>query len=88
MFRYDGTSGPATTFTYFVEPAPRAFSFAHDSKKGVYVLTKPDGTAERFRDKPVRYLVVEPDRDTGELQPATKEGLPVYLYLCREEREE
>ncbi len=42
---------------------------------------------ERFRDKLVRYLVVEPDPETGELRPAVKAGGPVYLYLCREDRE-
>jgi hypothetical protein len=87
MFHYDGTPGSVTTITYSVEPSPRAFNFAHDSAKGVYVLTKPDGTTERFRDKPARYLVVEPDPGTGEHRPATKRGLPVYLYLCREDRE-
>ena len=87
MFHYDGTPGSATTITYVVEAPPRAFNFVHDNAKGVYVLTKPDGTTERFRDKPARHLVVEPDPDTGELRPAMKGGLPVYLYLCREERE-
>ena len=87
MFHYDGTPASATTITYVVEAPPRVFDFVHDNAKGVYVLTKPDGTTERFRDKPARHLVVEPDPVTGELRPATKGGLPVYLYLCREERE-
>ena len=67
IFHYDGTPGPVTTITYFAESAPTAFNFVHDNSKGVFVLTKPDGTAERFRDKPVRHLVVEPDPETGEL---------------------
>jgi hypothetical protein len=50
-------------------------------------LTKADGASEHFRDKPTRYLVVELDSNTGELMPAVKGGQPVYLYLCREERE-
>jgi hypothetical protein len=87
MFHYDGKPGSVTTVTYFVEEQPRRFDLVHDKAKGVYVLTMPDGASERFRDKPARYLVVEPDRSTGELRPAVKGGLPVYLYLCREERE-
>ena len=46
-----------------------------------------DGTTERFRDNPARHLVVEPDLETGELRPAVKYGRPVYIYLCREQRE-
>jgi hypothetical protein len=87
VFRHEGTPGPVTTYTYFIDEPVRSFNFVHDNAKGVYVLTKPDGTAERFRDKPARHLVVEPDPGTGELRPAIKGGLPVYLYLCREERE-
>jgi hypothetical protein len=87
MFHDEGAAGSVTTYTYFVEAAPGAFHFVHDNAKGVFVLTKRDGTTERFRDKPVRHLVVEPDPETGELRPAIKGGVPVYLHLCREERE-
>jgi hypothetical protein len=88
QFCYEDTPGPATTFTYyFFEEQPRRFDSVHDKAKGVFVLTRPDGTVERFRDKPTRYLVVEPDRDSSELRPAVKCGLPVYLYLCREDKE-
>jgi hypothetical protein len=50
-------------------------------------LTWPDGRTERFRDNPARQLVVEFDRKTGEPRPVTTNGRPVYMYLCREERE-
>jgi hypothetical protein len=86
MFHYEAKPGSAT-YTYFVEEAPRVFDFVHDKANGRYVLTKPDGTTERFRDKPVRHLVVEPDPDTGGMRPAVKGGQPVYVYLCREERD-
>ena len=84
--RSEATPG-VVTYTYEVCEAPRHFSFAHDRTRGLYVVTGPDGTTELFRDNPVRYLVVEPDPQTGELQPAVKYGRPVYLYLCREQRE-
>jgi hypothetical protein len=79
----------AVTFTYSYELSEesRLLSLVHDRPKGLYILTKPDGTTELFRDKPDRYLVVEPDPQTGELRPAAKRGQPVYLYLCREQRE-
>jgi len=40
-----------------------------------------------FRDKPTRYLVLEPDHQPGELRPAITGGYPTYLYVCRDERE-
>jgi hypothetical protein len=49
----------------------------------VYRPTSP----ERFRDNPVRHLVVEPDPQTGEMRPVTERGQPAYFYLSREERE-
>ncbi len=75
------------TYTYEFREAPSHFCFAHDRTRGLYAATQPDGTTELFRDNPVRYLVVEPDPQTGELRPAVKYGQPVYLYLCREQRE-
>ena len=80
MFHYDGTPGSVTTYTYFVEDPPAA-STSSTTRTGVNVVTKPDGTTERFRDKPVRHLVVEPEPDTGEMRPAIKGGLP-YTCTC------
>lgn len=62
-------------------------AFEHDKQKRLFVLTLPDGKIERFRDNPARQLVVEPDPETGEMRPVVQRGQPVYLYLCREERE-
>ena len=79
--------GPVTTCTCLVDERPPEFTFRHDTAKGVFVVTNRDGTTERFRDKPARHLVVEPDPKTGELRPAVKYGQPVYIYLCREQQE-
>ena len=38
----------------------------------MFIITKQDGSTELFRDNPVRYLVVEPDPQTGELRPTAK----------------
>jgi hypothetical protein len=76
-----------TTVTYGAEPPSPAFQFNHDKAKRLFVLTWPDGKTEHFRDNPMRQLVVEPDPVTGELRPAIKNGQPVFVYLCREERE-
>lgn len=46
-----------------------------------------DGKVEVFRARPVRNLVLEPDRQTGELKPAIARGYPTYRFLCREEHE-
>ena len=68
---------------YALGPAPQnpAFEFTHDKDKGLFILTWSDGRVERFRDRPARQLMVEPDRETGAMRP-------VYVYLCREEREQ
>ena len=75
-----------TTYMYESERPAAAFRFEHDAAHGVFRLTFSDGTVEVFRDKPARQLRVEPD-ETGEMRPVVKHGRPVYLYLCREERE-
>lgn len=47
------------------------------------------GTTPRTaRFKPVRRAKVEPDPVTGELRPVIKRGESVYVYLCREERDQ
>jgi hypothetical protein len=69
------------------EPQSAAVGFEHDPQKGIFRLERADGEVEVFRDKPARYLVVEPDSETGEMKPVVKRGRPVFLYLCREERE-
>jgi hypothetical protein len=78
---------PPGTYTYDAREPARQFSFNHDKAAGLFVITKLDGTVERFRDNPARCLVVEPHRETGELEPAVNKGQPVYLYFCRQDRE-
>ncbi len=63
------------------------YGFEHDAAARLYRLTAPDGTVERFRDHPTRHLCVEPDAETGQMRPVIQRGRPVYLWLCREERE-
>jgi hypothetical protein len=76
------------TYVYsFALECPPSFRFAHDKEKRLFVLTWPDGRVERFRDNAARQLMVEPDPETGALRPVIKRGEPVYVYLCREERE-
>ena len=79
--------GDVTTFTYGAEPPVPAFQLIHDREKRLFILTWSDGRIEKFRGNPARQLVVEPDPDTGELRPVTKNGRPVFVYFCREERE-
>jgi len=82
------TSEPRiTTYAYWVQQQPPSFTLDHDQQKRVFRLTLPEGKTECFRDNPTRYLVVEPDAESGEFRPATQHGKPMYLYLCREERE-
>jgi hypothetical protein len=83
----DDGRGAITTYVYTYEDYPQAFSFDHDKQNGVLIVTKSDGTEERFRDNPTRHLLVDPDPETGELRPVVKRGRPAYIWLCREERE-
>ena len=69
------------------EPRKPPFQFVHDKDKGLFILPWPDGRVERFRDRPARQLMVEPDPETGEMRPVLRYGQPVYVYHCREERE-
>jgi hypothetical protein len=83
--RDDGT--PETWYEYVTEPRTPAFTFEHDKQKRLFVLKWSNGKTEKFRDNPVRHLIVEPDPQTGGMRPVTKRGQPTYLYLSREERE-
>jgi hypothetical protein len=58
-----------TWYRYLVEPDTPAFVFEHDKRNRLVILTWPDGRTERFRDNPVRHLLVEPDPQTGEMRP-------------------
>jgi hypothetical protein len=78
-------SAALITYTYQADPPRPRFDFEHDREKRLFVVSLPDGTVERFRADPVRYLVVEPDHETGELRPVTRHGLPSYVWLCRED---
>jgi hypothetical protein len=77
------------TYTYSYNPSPVRFEFEHLVDERLFCVTETNSAAEPqyFRDRPTRHLVVEPDRDTGEFTPVVKQGRPVYLWLCREERE-
>ena len=49
-----------------IEPTPLVpFAFEHDEQRRLFVLKRLDGKVEHFRDNPTRYLVVEPDPETG-----------------------
>jgi hypothetical protein len=78
---------PTTTYTYHLEETASAFRVEHDKSKGLFVLTQPDGQVEKFRDKPVKHLLVEPDPVTGEMRPVVKRGAPSVVYLCRADYE-
>ena len=86
-YNVDEPSEGLTTFTYWCTESPEQSTYAHDTADGLFIVTRPDGTVERFRDNAVRHLVVEPDPQTAQLRPAVKNGQFVYLYLCREHRE-
>jgi hypothetical protein len=87
-YEFIGEDGRVKTFyTWSLEPRAPLFTFEHDTRKGLFEVTWPDGQTEHYRDRPVRHLQVEPDPDTGEMRPVTRHGRPVFIYLSREERE-
>ena len=85
--RTDTQAANVTALVYDVGPPAPAFQFTHDKEKRLFILAWPDGKVEHFRGNPARQLVVEPDRKTGEIRPVIRNGQPVYMHLCREERE-
>jgi hypothetical protein len=85
--RHGTGCGRAVTAVYDYDVKPRTFKFEHNREKRVFTLTGPDGKTQHFRDNPTTYLMVEPDSENGAMRPATKQGRPVIIYLCREERE-
>lgn len=80
---------PGTTIATYVYEVrlPPPVAFEHDSAGGVVRLTGPDGTVEVFRDRPVRFLRVESDPESGAIRPVLERGRPGFRYLCREEPE-
>jgi hypothetical protein len=69
------------------EEQAELYKVEHEKSKRLFVLTGPDGQREHFRDNPARQLLVEPDPSTGGVRPVMHDGKPVYVYLCRKERE-
>jgi hypothetical protein len=91
--RYPHWDGGITTYTYDAgklnsfsgsQPVAPPCSCERDEKKRVFRITAPDGQTTEFHDRAVRFLVVEPDPTTGELEPAVVQGKPKVIYLCRE----
>jgi len=83
---YDA-AGRITTLTYSYDPGPPLYELEHLQEKALFALTGSDGQTEYFRDRPTRYLVVEADAQNGGFTPVAKNRRPVFLWLCREERE-
>ncbi len=83
----EDAAGGVTTYTYSYTPKPALFQFRHLVQERLFSVTAVDREPRYFRDSPTRYLVVEIDDETGEVRPAVKDRKPVYLWLCREERE-
>ena len=79
--------GGVTTYVYDARPPSADFPLRARQGEAAVRSDLADGRVERFRDNPARQLKVAPDRKTGELRPVVDNGEPVYVYLCREERE-
>jgi len=82
-FVHSDPVGNVTTFTYFYDLEPARFRIEHDRQKRLFEITGPDGKKTEFHGRAVQFLVVEPDPDTGELEPVVTRGKPKVMYLCR-----
>jgi hypothetical protein len=83
----DGGRVTSFVYSYELRRQPQFSTYEHDEQRRLFTLTGPGGKSEHFRDQPARYLMVEPDPETGAMQPVIKDGQPAIGYLCREERE-
>jgi hypothetical protein len=63
------------TLVYSCELKPQAdsFAFEHDEQRRLFTMTGPDGKTQYFCDNPGKYLMVEPDPKTGDMQPVGSE---------------
>jgi hypothetical protein len=88
--RYFGppTGHSTVTYTYEREATPRyeppTAACVRDRGKRLFRVSELDDTTTEFHDRAVRFLVVEPDPDTGELEPVMERGGPKVIYLCKE----
>jgi hypothetical protein len=73
-----------TVFTYSCPQRAIPIQVEHDPKRRALRPFRPDGTTIAFRDQPVRFLVVEPDPNSGMLRPAVSMDKAKVVYLCPE----
>src|SRR5262245_39851492 len=85
---------PTVTYSYDAQPRRATLTYSareaappeppwrteHDREQGIFRLTGPDGQTECFRSQPARFLVVEPDPQTGEFRPQIRQGEPRILH--------
>jgi hypothetical protein len=77
-------AGVTTVFTYSWPAPVSPDRVEHDPEKRALRLTRPDGTTIAFRDQPIRFLVVEPDPQSGKLRPEVSMSKAKVVYLCPE----
>ena len=70
-----------------VHPLGALWDWEQLPEKRLFALTA-NGKAEYRQDNPTRYLLGEPDPETGITQHVATYRKPVCPWLCREEREE
>jgi hypothetical protein len=75
------------TYQYSTSERPPRFEVEHDRKRRLIRILDSKGPTRVFRDRPVQYLVVTRDPDTGESTPVFRFAEPEYLCLCPEQLE-
>src|SRR6516164_2083487 len=63
-------AGLTAVYTYSCPAPVSPDRVEHDPEKRSLRLTRPNGTTIVFRDQLIRFLVVEPDPQSGKLRPA------------------
>jgi hypothetical protein len=84
--RVERVDAQTTRYVYSFEPSPTD-RVEHDRARRVLRVVTPEGEAMEFHDRPRRFLVVEPDPETGAPGPVMSRGRVKVLYLCAERGE-
>jgi len=58
---------------------------SYDHARHIVQIAQEGGETSEFDDRPVRFLFMERDPETGKTKPAMEWGSPVYYHLAREE---
>ena len=71
-------------FRAIVDDRDPKVEVSYDRSRHIIQIAQEGGETSEFDDRPVRFLFMERDPETGKTKPAMEWGSPVYYHLARE----